>query len=272
MSTFRYAWKSSDGARHGGIVDAASREDAFRRLREQGIKPISVEANNWWSTKDDAGFKKPIVRLAACVLGGVLVAATVLAFALGRCTNEFDEERILSTAQGKVVLRKARPLVRQEIFGDRARIENFPTNLFKYAAERTLAAFAEPGRPCRTGLAPLDEADVRACLGEPIYVSSLDFTEYVDLKRIVTGLKDELRVYLNGGGTLEGYRRALVGRQNEEAAIRARAEAQLAERLKNQAPDRAYDFWLRKNASLKSMGIYALPLPDVLSPNAEIEE
>ena len=39
---FSYSYKTSDGVRHEGRVDAPSREEAFAELRRQGIKAIKV--------------------------------------------------------------------------------------------------------------------------------------------------------------------------------------------------------------------------------------
>ena len=119
-----------------------------------------------------------------------------------------------------------------------------------------------------------------ACLKEPVRVASTDFTEVVDLKRIVAGMKREMRAYLAGGGKVEGYLAELETRQKLEISYRERAERKLSELLAQAStplpPPRnspiiqhpnlsaAYAYWLKANAQLKSMGIYELPLPDAL--------
>jgi hypothetical protein len=84
----------------------------------------------------------------------------------------------------------------------------------------------------------------------------------VDLKRIVTGMKREMRAYIAGGGTVEQYLSELVKRQKLEISYRENAEKKLSGMLSK--PKEAYAYWLKANASLKSMGIYELPLPDSL--------
>ena len=42
--TYTYAYKTSDGARHEGSMDASSREEVFTVLRARGIRPIKVVA------------------------------------------------------------------------------------------------------------------------------------------------------------------------------------------------------------------------------------
>ena len=102
----------------------------------------------------------------------------------------------------------------------------------------------------------------RSCLREPIRVASTDFTEVVDLKRIVTGMKREMRAYLTGGGTAEQYLAELEKRQRLEISYRENAERRLSEMLSK--PKAAYAYWLKANAQLQAMGIYPLALPDSL--------
>ena len=137
----------------------------------------------------------------------------------------------------------------------------------------------------RNGMVAIpNEADWRKCFSEPIRIASNDLTEYIDLKRIVAGMKQEMRAYLAGGGTVERYLAELAKRQKLEIAYRERAEEKLNEMLNNQdSPPQAikqsgnqaikqsnndlraaYAYWLKANAQLKAMGIYELPLPDVL--------
>ena len=223
------------------------------------------------------------------------------------------------TPQGPVTLSVATPLPRQMIPGDRRKIEEAVAQerdppVFRFVAERWLARFAEPGRkPPATDGTPVapdaakmaaphtsrpSAADFEAALREPIRIASTDFTEVVDLKRIVTGMKREMRAYLAGGGTVEGYLAELEKRQRLEISYRDNAERRLTEMLNGQAarspsatgetpvvPDAAkmaaphaggqdargrdslkaaYAYWLKANAQLQAMGIYPLALPDAL--------
>ena len=181
--------------------------------------------------------------------------------------------------------------------------------VFRFAAEAWLARYAEPGRqPSSTGgtsvaldaakmaalhagdspagavaLATTDgrdgslsrpiSTDFEAALREPIRIASTDFTEVVDLKRIVTGMKREMNAYLAGGGTVEGYLAELEKRQKLEVSYRERAEQKLNDMLNGQdarSPSgrnslkAAYAYWLKANAQLQAMGIYPLALPDAL--------
>ena len=161
------------------------------------------------------------------------------------------------------------PLPRQVIQGDRRRIENVPTNLFGSSAEMYLSKFAEPGRDfggiVSTGLVTND-VQLMELLNAPIYTTDNEFTEYVDLKRITAGIKREMRNYIRAGRTQQEYLGELVKRQQLEIGQRKKAEKKLQALISDKNTDKAnlYDFWIKANAQLQSMGIYPLPLPDEL--------
>ena len=339
---FTYTYRSSDGQRHTAEIEAESRDAAFTRVRtELGIKPIKVVAAEGESGAGRAA------KVSAAPRGGVwrLVAVAVLFAAVfggvvwwmrrpnresPTTNNESpaasqDQPITVATPQGPMTLRVATPLPRQAIPGDRRKIEEAVAQerdppVFRFAAERWLARYAEPGRkPPATGGTPVvpdaakmaaphagvssagatphagdspagavalvategrdgspsrpSLADFAACLHEPIRIASTDFTEVVDLKRIVTGMKREMRAYIAGGGTVEQYLAELEKRQRLEISYRDNAERRLNEMLNGQdARSRsrqpslkaAYAYWLKANAQLQAMGIYPLALPDAL--------
>ena len=364
---FTYTYRSSDGERHTAEIEAESRDAAFAKIRtELGIKPIKVVAEVDGSGKSAASpnsasprgsgalaasFKKRNLLVAAAV---VLFAAVLggVAWWMRSPNNESpatnrelpaansDQPITVSTPQGPVTLSVATPLPRQAIPGDRRKIEEAVAQerdppVFRFAAERWLVRYAEPGRQLPVtletppaSLAPVEAtgvslprksatprgsgvssnvgtprgsgalavsssvgtprgsgalaashaarplpADFEAALREPIRIASTDFTEVVDLKRIVTGMKREMRAYLAGGGTVEGYLAELEKRQKLEVSYRERAEQKLNDMLNGQdarSPSgrdslkAAYAYWLKANAQLQAMGIYPLALPDAL--------
>lgn len=265
MASFVYYYKTPDDARHEGEIEAPDRDAAFAALRARGIRAIKVEPKGWVTGKGYAGAGR---RGLVAVALAVAAVAGVLAFLLGRrVTEDGLAETVVVTEQGPVRLAPAAPLERQAIQGSRQRIEGAPTNLFATAEEVYLSRFAEPGRPLPSGLpwTPAEDA-FRRCLKEPIRVASSDYTEHVDLKRIVAGMKREAAAYLAGGGTAAGYFAELVRRQKMEIAYREKALSHLEGLLARNPPDcaGAYAYWLKANAQLKSMGIYELPLPEGL--------
>ena len=188
----------------------------------------------------------------------------------------------VNTPQGPVTYTVATPLPRQAIPGDRQRIEeaSLSPTVFTNPTERFLARFAEPGRPIPAqNAAKPTEAEFAACQREQIRIASSDFTEVVDLKRIVAGMKREMRVYLASGQSVDQYIAELEKRQRLEISYRDNAQRRLMEMLSGQAGrpalKEAYAYWLKTNAQLQAMGIYPLALPDSLRTyqmNLDIED
>ena len=280
---FTYTYRSSDGERHTAEIEAESRDAAFAKIRtELGIKPIKVVAEEDGSGKSAASPNSSVrtqlsgaggSRSRATVWGAAILAAILLVVLGGvawwmrspnhesPATNRelpaanSDQPITVSTPQGPVTL------------GAR-------NGIFTNAAERLLARFAELGRAVAApeGEKPT-EADFAACLRVPIRLASNELTEHIDLKRIVTGMKREMRAYLAGGGTIDGYLAELEKRQKLEVSYRENAERRLNDMLNGQdarsASGRdslkaAYAYWLKANAQLQAMGIYPLALPDSL--------
>lgn len=264
MAKFTYIYRSSDGVRHTEQMSAASRDEVFASLREKGIKAIKVIADD--GTKANGA---PIgVRRRYVVLFSTLAAivAAVCAYWSGlRKGSNNPGTVVVSTENGPVTVSVAQPLARQEILGSRARLDDFSAGIFNHPAEAYLARFAEPGRPLRDFLQSPTEDEFRASLADPIYCASNELTEYIDLKRIVVGIKREMAAYLEGGGTIEGYVAELVKRQKMESAYRENAEKRLLEMLSSgKSESDTYEYWLKANAQLQAMGIYPLTIPDSL--------
>ncbi len=261
--TFTYYWKTPDNVRHGGEIEANDREEAFAKLRGRGIRAIKVEPKGWETGKGYRGVRR------RAVVGIILAAALSVAAAWWWAARTARGPYRVMTPQGPVMYTVAAPLPRQQIPGDRARLMHAPTNLFAFAAETVLARYAEPGRihaaERNANGAQVDEEEWRRCLAEPVRIAGNDFTEWVDLKRIVVGMKREMAAYLAAGGTVDDYLSELAKRQKLEASYRERAERRLRELLSGGDAEAAYAYWLKANAQLKSMGIWELPLPESLN-------
>ena len=323
--TFTYTYRSSDGQRRTAEIEAESRDAAFERVRaELGIKPIkvvaAVESGGALGERALPNGRDKRDRSHRMLWGAAILVAAILLVSIGAwwwikghaARPEAAPYQVM-TPQGAVTVSVATPLPRQMIPGDRRKIEEAVAQqrdppVFRFAAERWLAHYAEPGRqPPATGGTPVSDAakmaaphagdapagavalvatdgrdgspsrpsqaDFETALREPIRIASTDFTEVVDLKRIVTGMKREMRAYIAGGGTVEQYLAELEKRQRLEISYRDNAERRLNEMLNGQdarSPDRrdslkaAYAYWLKANAQLQAMGIYPLALPDAL--------
>ena len=271
---FTYTYKTSDNVRHEAEISASCRDEVFASLREKGIRPIrvtvadgEVEQND---VNDERSGRRKIVFYALFAAFVLLVTGLIL-----HSRSPLLHSSKVMTPQGPVVYTVALPLPRQTIPGDRSRIEAATggKDVFQFAAEAYLARFAEPGRPLETKGEGNTPSNFMTCLKTPIRIASTDFTEVVDLKRIVAGMKLEMRAYLAGGGTTEQYLAELEKRQRLEISYRENAERRLNEILnggrgmgneereaRNQRLQAAYLYWLKANAQLQSMGIYPLPL------------
>ncbi len=281
---FTYTYRSSDGQRRTAEIEAESRDDAFERVRaELGIKPIKVVAAVEGGGRGATALPNGRDKRNRWIWGAAILAAAILLVAFGTwwwikghaARPEAALYQVM-TPQGAVTVSVASPLPRQMIPGDRKRIETGRDTIFTNAAERLLARFAEPGRAVAApeGAKPSD-TEFAACLSNPIRIASTDFTEVVDLKRVVTGMKREMRAYIAGGGTVEQYLAELEKRQRLEISYRENAERRLNDMLNGQdarspggrdSLKAAYAYWLKANAQLQAMGIYPLALPDALRP------
>lgn len=252
-------------------MNASSREEVFAQLRAKGIKAIKVVAADGSKANGEIrGVRKRFV--VAWVIVAIGLTGAGVYFLSPRNSHP---AYIQTTLQSPSPTRVAKPLARQMINGDRHRIGEAAASLTN-AAERLLAAFAEPGRPfAELGDPRPTDAEFAAILNEPIRYAENEFTESVDLKRITAKIKNDLRIYLSEGGTVGGYLNELVKRQKLEVSYREKAERNLERlvsiafprsnaKVASSAKQSAYDYWLKANAQLQSMGIYPLPLPSQL--------
>ena len=268
MMKYTYAYKTSDGTRHEASIEANSRDAAFELIRAQGIRPIKVVAADGSKANGEPAKMRlwPFAVLAAAVAVGIGVS-----FYVGRRSSG----TVVITPDGtEIKTSVATPLARQRIPGDRQRIDR-ARNEFVFAAERALAQFVEPGRAFNPASLAADDWD--AALKTPLKIASNEFSEVIDLKRIVVGMKRELAAYIAGGGTWNEYLAELAKRQKLEASYRENAERKVQESLSGSNADiaKAYDLWLKANAQLEAMGIYPIAIPDALRGyqlSADLEE
>lgn len=267
---YTYAYKESDGTRHEASINASSRDAVFALLREKGIRPIKVvAADGSKANGENHGVRRRFVFLAVITtfLGTCIVVSFFQRPSASPDDGSVDTQVLSALPQTSEVVRElvALPLARQQIAGLRVRVEELPPDFFACEAESFLARFAEPGRPY---VAPEsewpDSADFESALKNQIWYAETEFTERIDLKRIVAGMKQELRAYLRGGGDARGYCEALIERQNAEISSRTKFETKLNELVSAGDWKVAYEYLLKANSHLQSMGIYPLSVPEAL--------
>ena len=242
---YTYQYKTSDGVRHEGQIEAPSREAVFSTLKGKGVRPFNVElAPGFFNRVRSLGKRwfAIVVLVAALVgLGGyVLTRPAALA----------DDPH------------GAMP--RHQIYGDPALMaaleQSGCSNVFLSAGDRYLARYAQPGQPV-VPEAGFDPKVLLDCRSSEISFGENDPREVVELKRIVLWMREELWAYLaDGVGTPESFIKRLNQRQHEEVAIYNRLKAELGESADSAAFDRA-------NASLRRLG-----LPTLLPPEKSAED
>jgi len=208
---FTYTFKTSDGTRRRGAIDAASRDEAFAALRADGIRPIRMVTTERETVNGGKGYGKRVVAMAA-------VLAAVLAGLSGY---------LFSGRQGA----DAKPSPPRGVQSPLTLIDASSRHWFRLsdgadesltAGERMLAKFARPGE--RISLSDEEKAQFPAAVFEAINhqttVDEGESSETRELKGVVAGLKEEAEVYIRTGSGLSDYLVFLFERQKMEAEAR----------------------------------------------------
>lgn len=246
---FVFQYKTSSGERHDGIIEAASREDVFEKLKKVGIKPYGVKIApglcNWFFS-----LGKRVYAI------GIL--SVLLIFALWFSCWEHLQSRQANSLTSVTSER------RSQIYGDPLVLQTCESkgwsNVFENQLDRVLAAYAIPAKP-------VDEELIRSAVSgirppydlSPVVVSESDGFEVAKMKRMVNWMKEELHSYLSAGGTFVGYVERLQLRLSEEIRMRFRIENELSAL----SPDDANfeNEWESKNRILRAMGIRPVQMP-----------
>ena len=237
--TYGYSYKTSDGVRHESTFEAKSNEAVFAALRAQGIKPMKV-----WEIHSPYYISK---RTRLIIVLAIISAASVF-YAL-RARHEVQELRLGSNTAP-----------RHQIYGDPAIWEDIERDnfaaVFPDVGDRILAAYAIPGR-ISPGALNLSRQELlkrlTECKDRNIAFDAADSNEATELKRIVQGMKEELRWYVaDGEGTVESYLARLRERQDEEIRIYERTKNELENCTDNALRE-------ERNAALRAMGLRTIP-------------
>jgi len=249
---YTYAYKTSDGLRHEGAVDAPSRDAAFAALRAQGIRPIKVVAAD--GAKANGEIRGVRKRVAAAIAIAAAIVAGVVAFQVG--------EKEGGGRPGRPALPEG--TARRQVIGDPAVIDKGVrtgwSDVFAEEGERFFASFAIPGRKAGQRNSTVEE--LNEALGRKIDGTPSDGLEARQIKAMVEGMKEEARRYVAAGGTLVEYGKRLTERQDAEIAIYERAKAEI-DAARKTLPDAEFmSLWERRNDELRNLGIRTLTLPE----------
>ena len=238
---FAYAYKTPDGTRHEDTFEAKSREEVFSSLRANGVKPIKV-----WEIHSRFYVSR---RTRVIILLAVALAASLVYILVAPPPEPSAKRQVSGTTAP-----------RHQIYGDPATWENIErdgfSSVFKCDGDRILALYAIPGKAVSGTLGLSRGAVLKAladCKDKDIVVEESDVAEAIELKRIVQGMKEELRWYVaDGVGTVETYLYRLCERQEEEVRIFERTSVELEsnpdEKLREE-----------RNAALRAMGLRTIP-------------
>lgn len=255
---YTFAYKTSDGARHEGALDAGSRDEAFEVLRGRGIRPIKVVAAD--GSKANGEVRGVRRRVAAALVALAALVAGVVAYLGGERTGAATAANSEASAP------------RHQIYGDPAVVSAFERGEFGGVlprdGDRLLAVFAQPGKlMCAKGANPrrIDEKSCAAfeayarndlAVENDISIDNAESREITELKQIVNGMREEMREYLaNGNGTPRSFWRRLNERTAQEMQIYERTRRELEKEISEEV-------WEQKNDALRRLGLRTIANPN----------
>lgn len=245
---FLYEFKTSENERRSGEIVAASRDDAYARLKKSGIRPYKVDlAPGFFNRVMSIGKRgfAIVVLVVALLVAVVLLLST---FKTLRVSQEFQMSK-----------------TRRQVIGDTAVVEKGIRSGWDFAfsedGERFLASFAVPG--VQAGKRNTTEHEIVRSLDRSVFPEPGDSIEVRQIKCMVEGMKDELRAFLAAGGSVVEYGNALVRRQEEELGYYNRAKAEISNAVKKGLPRAEVEALLDdRNSGLRRMGIRLVSPPE----------
>lgn len=246
---FLYEYRTSDNVRHDGVINAPNRDAAFAALKERGIRPGSV-------SEAPGFFNKLFGKGKRWITIGVLGLGCLV---LGAVSVHFSREAQSTELQSQIS-------DRHQIYGDAAIImagvKTEWRDVLENPGDRILAKFVQPGVVvARIWMQKNIGDELMTTFQSKMETQPNDLTEYRQVKAIVRGLRVELRQYLDDGGSAIGFLERLDERQNLEASIYRRLEAEV---LQAKGQPNLYALWQTKNEELRALGIRTIPLPEEL--------
>ena len=247
---YHYYYRNKDNAVCDDWVEAANRDDAFKKIRASGVKPFKVEGRN------------PLVVSIWCLSICVVVAAVVA---------------VLVALPADRSVRVPKTEDRAQLYGDPAVIQELARdNWAVFGDDAWYARHAIPGKVCQCDAGsdgsslrtPTLEyqADPSSGTSAPRQLDPeqqarlVSSSEYAKMVRMIRGMKREEKEYLKAGGSLADYRQLCCERLRAEKNIYDNIANKLAALAKKEEID--YEAWDRENATLRSLGLPTVPFPE----------
>ena len=242
---FSYQYQDKAGF-HTGEIRAGSESEAYSLVRKSGIHPMKV-----WPSPGLLNRLSSIGKRGYAIIGLALALVVAVYFAIGRPPRT-EERTGGGGVPGSLASVPRRQLPPVDV-------------VFAYDSEATLALFARPGDSVgldvdvESGFADLDEA-----LAAPTVAMKGDSSDAILLRRIVAGLKDELRQARAAGESIEESVARLVSRQRMEVSYRAMSVRELRD---EPTPESMRRRLAEVNASLRTAGIRQIDESEVIKEN-----
>lgn len=262
---FIYEYRTSDNVLHSDIIKAASKDAAYALLKTRGIRPGRViEAPGFFNKLFGKGKRWIVIFILFCV------CATAIAYAFywfSRANYWIDQAQDVNSQLQEA---KYGALERQQIMGDRYIIleghRNNWSDIFVRKSDRFLSRFVEPGRMLSKEELLVDRDvidELKLTMLNSVEVKASDIVEQSQVKRIVAGIRKEMAMYVQEGGTVEEYVKCLFERQRYEQALRRKAIAELRVVRSRTRSEQSYiSEWKRINMRLRSYGLKLIPISD----------
>lgn len=221
---FKYYYKKSDGIRREAEIESPTRDEAFAALREVGIRPIKMFAQDG-SKENGAPQGGSRAVWVAAVLAAALVGVVIAYFTKDEKLVEVKpqkprnaiESEVIEVAHGMIV---AKPMPRRQL---PKAVDGWTIRgIFDHSSDEVLALYAEPGKRVKCpSLTEEIRGDFIDALDGKILIKATDDERTKVLKRIVVGVRDEVAVLLKSGKSVEEAMAWLEARQEMEIAYRA---------------------------------------------------
>ena len=280
---FTYSYKTSDGVRHTDTINADSSEDAFRKLRSVGIRPIKVEQGDVLGLEERrlAESAAHRVKLRLVLVLGVLgvVAMTLSVAVLWTRKGVGDPTSPVPTATTRVipepvesrVVALVQPALRHQIQGIEMS-DALLEKVFPDPADRFLARYAQPGEKVEMiELTPILEKGLLDGMNSSFPLFGDEPRTWWELKNVVAGMKEEMVRFLKLGGTVKDFARMLVERQRTEFDFRERVRVEFLRKSKGISHEKCEVLRREMSEPLRVMGMRELEINAGKSPPPCIE-
>lgn len=233
---YHYFYQDKKNTDLDGWLEARDRNDAYKKLRSQGIKPYKLIGKNPIAWKRWAAI---VVLTVAC--------AGFAAYAY------YARKAVVE------VISEAAELDRAQLYGDASIIQKISANGWRNSfgdeGDAWLARHAIPGRVCDcVNLA--SKTNELSCAR--LELSDGDSEELKKMKQMVNGMKHELEDYLRGGGTQLDYMKLCDERIQKELQFMKRSQVQFETIRKHDrrvSSPQSAAAWERINDSLRALGL-----------------